>query len=150
MDATTTLRVESAAAADLAAIRTLLVEARLPVDDLGDLPDLRFRVVRDGERLAGTIGLERYGDVGLLRSLVVAPDRRRSGAGTALVRALERDARSAGIVELVLLTQTAESFFRRLGYAAIERADAPDAVKASAEFRHLCPASAVCMVKRLD
>jgi N-acetylglutamate synthase-like GNAT family acetyltransferase len=50
----------------------------------------------------------------------------------------------------VLLTETAETFFRRLGYTVIERDQAPSAVASSAEFRTLCPATAVCMTKRLS
>ncbi len=141
------LRVDAARAGDLSAVRALLGSAGLPVEDLDAPADLGFWVVREGGQVQGAIGLERYGDVGLLRSLVVAQDRRRGGVGTALVRALERDARSAGVRVLVLLTQTAEAFFRRHGYDVIDRAYAPDEVKASAEFRSLCPASAVCMVK---
>lgn len=141
--------VETAASADLPAIRALLTGAQLPVADLEAPADLGFRVVRDGTAVVGAIGLERYGDVGLLRSLVVAPDRRSSGVGAALVQALERDAKAAGVRMLVLLTQTAEKFFRQRGYDVVDRAHAPDEVKASAEFRSLCPASAICMVKRL-
>jgi amino-acid N-acetyltransferase len=49
----------------------------------------------------------------------------------------------------VLLTQTAEVFFANRGYRRIGRADAPQAVQASAEFRSLCPASAVAMSRVL-
>jgi amino-acid N-acetyltransferase len=50
---------------------------------------------------------------------------------------------------LVLLTQTAEPFFARLGYSVVDRVYVPDEVKASAEFRSLCPAAATCMTKSL-
>lgn len=147
MSSAVAVRVEAATAADLTVVRALLAAAQLPVDDLDAPADLGFWVVREAGSVVGAIGLERFGDVGLLRSLVIAPARRDGGLGTALVRALERDARSAGVRVLVLLTQTAETFFRRHGYDAVDRAYAPDEVKASAEFRSLCPASAVCMVK---
>jgi amino-acid N-acetyltransferase len=49
----------------------------------------------------------------------------------------------------VLLTETAETFFRRLGYEAIDRHYVSEDLKQSAEFRALCPASAVCMTKSL-
>jgi amino-acid N-acetyltransferase len=77
------------------------------------------------------------------------PDHRNRGLGLRLVRRLELEAEASGLKCLVLLTQTAESFFARLGYSLIDRAAAPDSVKASAEFRSLCPASAVCMTKPL-
>ena len=95
------------------------------------------------------IGLERHGSAGLLRSLAVSPGHRRQGLGCDLVATLEREARAAGVQVLVLLTQTAVAFFAGLGYEVVERALAPVGLKQSAEFRLLCPASAVCMIKRL-
>jgi amino-acid N-acetyltransferase len=143
--------VRLAAAPDRPAIRLLLAEARLPIEDIDPATHLTFWVVRGdtGEPL-GAIGLERHGAVGLLRSLIVAPGQRRQGLGRALVRALERHANAAGVAQLLLLTETAEPFFRRLGYAVIEREHAPPAVTSSAQFRTLCPASAVCMTKFLS
>jgi amino-acid N-acetyltransferase len=85
----------------------------------------------------------------LLRSVVVAPGHQRRGLGRDLVSHVERDARDQGIEQLVLLTETAQALFERLGYEVIDRAAAPEALQQSAEFRSLCPASAVCMSKRL-
>ncbi len=142
--------LQNAAVHDLPAIEALLAAASLPTADLASARELRFRVVREAGRVVGAIGLERFGSSGLLRSLVVAPEMRGRGLGGVLVDAVERDARSAGLDALVLLTQTAEPFFAARGYARIERAAAPEAVKTSAEFASLCPASAVTMIKPLD
>ena len=49
----------------------------------------------------------------------------------------------------MLLTETAEKFFRAIGYEVIDRRHVPEEIKQSAEFRSLCPASAVCMTKLL-
>jgi len=139
-----------ATAADRPLVRSLLVEARLPVADLDTAPDLTLWVMRDASgRPVGAIGLERHGDTGLLRSLVVTPGRRLHGLGRTLVRTLEEHANATSVAQLVLLTETAETFFRRLGYAVIDRERAPSAVASSAEFRTLCPSTAVCMTKRL-
>ena len=54
-----------------------------------------------------------------------------------------------GMDQLVLLTQTAEPFFATRGYAVIAREAAPAAVRRSAEFRSICPASAICMTRQL-
>jgi amino-acid N-acetyltransferase len=56
---------------------------------------------------------------------------------------------SKGVEQLVLLTEAAEQFFHAIGYEAIDRSSVPEAIKQSAEFRSLCPASAVCMTKYL-
>jgi amino-acid N-acetyltransferase len=138
--------VRASTRGDFAAVAALLAAAGLPTEDLDSAPGLRFWVAVDAA-LTGAIGLESYGAVGLLRSLVVAPTHRNCGLGSALVRALEQDAAEKGTRMLVLLTQTAEPFFKRMGYQVIERDYVPDEVKHSAEFVSLCPASAVCMTK---
>jgi amino-acid N-acetyltransferase len=44
-----------------------------------------------------------------------------------------------------LLTTTAAPFFTRFGFTSAARDAAPAALRATAEFASLCPASAVCM-----
>jgi N-acetylglutamate synthase-like GNAT family acetyltransferase len=145
----TAVNIRSGTSVDRAATLELLKAASLPIEDLSESAPVRFWVAEDGGRLVGAIGLERYGADGLLRSLVVAPDWRGRGVGAALVEALERDARFGGVEMLVLLTQTARPFFERLGYTVAERDSVPGLVRASTEFRSLCPASAACMTKNL-
>ncbi len=130
-------------------VRALLIEAALPVEDL-DQSTVHFIVAADEGGAIGAIGLETFGTVGLLRSLVVHPDARGSGIGGLLVDALEAEARTSDLTQLVLLTQTAAPFFAGRGYASISRAAAPVAVHQSAEFRSICPASATCMTKHLE
>ena len=135
--------------ADMPAIATLLESAGLPTQDLSSGTDLQTWVLEAHGELIAAIGLEGFGDVGLLRSLVVAPAERRQGLGQKLVARLERDAQAAGITQLVLLTETAEEFFRKRGYVVTDRREVSDPVRQSAEFRSLCPASAICMSKAL-
>ena len=138
-----------AVAAERDSIRALLCEEQLPVDDL-DQSTIEFLVADDGGNLVGAIGLERYDQHALLRSLVVRRGHRAAGLGASLVGAIETRARNDGIATLVLLTRTASKFFARRGYRSIERHDAPCAIRTSAEFRSLCPASATCMIKSLE
>lgn len=130
-------------------IVALLEEARLPTRDLTPASINSFLVALDERRLIAAVALEQFEDVGLLRSLVVAPEHRGRGLGRAMVHALEEQARARGVTFLALLTETAKDFFRALGYRASERAKAPAAVQASSEFAFVCPASAVYMEKRL-
>ena len=83
-------------------------------------------------------------------SLAVHGDHRGRGLGGRLVEAIEARAAARGLPQLVLLTETAATFFARRGYADIAREHAPMAVQSSTEFRSLCPASARCMTRRLD
>lgn len=140
--------VRAARPRELADIRALLERSRLPTRDL-DQARPWFVVAHRGEAMAGTGALEVHGGTGLLRSVAVAEDVRGTGLGRAVVQAVEDEARRRGLRELVLLTETARDFFARLGYAAIPRGQAPDAVKDSAEFKSLCPQTATCMIKRL-
>jgi amino-acid N-acetyltransferase len=93
--------------------------------------------------------MERFGAGALLRSLAVAPSYRQRGMGHQLVTLLEREARADGVEQLVLLTETVENFFRAHGYEVIDRRHVPEDIKQSAEFRSLCPATAICMSKLL-
>jgi len=140
--------VRPATPADAAAIRELLKAASLPIDDL-DHADVQFWVAGEGSDVAGAIGLERSGSAGLVRSLVVTQSSRGAGLGRALVALLEREAEQSNVDELVLLTQTAEAFFTALGYAPVDRSSVPEGLRALEEFRSLCPASAVCLQKRI-
>ncbi len=131
-------------------VRKLLLAADLPVDDLG--PDRLdgFLIAEDDNAIVGLIGLEVLGTVGLVRSLVVDKNARRSGLGGKLVGSLEAAAQTAGIAELWLLTIDAEQFFQRHNFEIVDRADAPDEIRNSEEFSKLCPGTAWLMRKALD
>ena len=106
---------------DLPSVLELLTAAGLPTADLTSADGLQLWILTAGDSPRGVIALERFGDDGLLRSLALAREYRHRGLGRELVARLERDARDAGIAQLVLLTETAESFFSRLGYDSIDR-----------------------------
>lgn len=133
----------------LEAVVALLGACDLPVADLAPAALDHFFGAGDGA-LRGVVGLELHGDVGLLRSLAVRADARGRGLGRRLVARAEADAAGRGVAALYLLTTTAESFFRRLGYARIERDAVPAAIRSSAEFARLCPSTAVVMAKKLQ
>ena len=147
--ASAAISVNAAEPSQFDRILALLDEARLPTRDLAPSSIDEFLLATDAQDVLGAVALERHGDVGLLRSLVVKPDRKGQGLGEAMVRALEERARAEGLVSLVLLTETAREFFGALGYREGIRADAPAAVQASSEFTFVCPAIAVYMEKRL-
>lgn len=136
--------------ADLPRLLALLEREGLPIADLTSNARLEFWVLDASESFAGVVGLERFGADGLLRSLAVSPEFRRRGLGSRLVERLESDAHAEGVKRLVLLTETAEAFFRRRGYQRVDRSSVGAGLKESAEFRSLCPASAVCMSKVLE
>ena len=133
----------------LEAAIALLDEARLPTEDLTPAHCENFFFSGPASSPSGLVGLEIFGDVALLRSLVVAPQRRGAGEGAALLRHAEQCARARGVRELYLLTTTAESFFARHGYRRAERTSAPPAIRATREFSGICPASSAFMRRPL-
>ena len=138
--------VRSATSRDRQAVIRLLQAAALPTDGVpATLHD--FYVAEDHGRIVGAIGLELYGDDGLLRSAVVDPGVRGAGIGEALVRRVLDHARTRGVRDVYLLTTTAEHYFPRFGFQRIDRQEVPVGVQASVEFREACPASAVAMRK---
>lgn len=132
-----------------AQVHRLLEEAGLPTADLTPAHLEHFLGCGSERALDGVVGLEPHGDVALLRSLAVAAGARGRGCGGALVAAAEEHAQAAGARAIYLLTTTAERFFEKRGYERISREAAPDAIRNTAEFSTLCPASSAFMVKRL-
>ena len=131
---------------DVPAVEALLADAGLPLDAAAAAFELGIvgRAAPGGPVVAAA-AIERFGDDGLLRSVVVAPDQRGHGTGRALVAATEALALEAGIDDLWLLTETAIDWFPRLGYEVVERATAAAAVGESVEFTTVCRDTGVPM-----
>jgi amino-acid N-acetyltransferase len=139
-------QLTAALPADEPAVTTLLRACGLPYQDIA--PHLaHFTVARDGARVVGVIGLETHGSSGLLRSLAVAEDRRGEGIARRLYASLLGKAQQLGLADLYLLTTSAHGFFEMLGFRAVPRDSVPDAIRASEEFRALCPDTATCMAR---
>jgi len=142
------MRVERAEPADAERVEALLRGASLPLE--GAREALALGVVgRDGDTVVAAAAIERFGTAGLLRSVVVDEAARGTGLGQAIVAAAEDLARSEGIDELYLLTETAIAWFPRLGYDVVDRPTAASVVGESIEFTTVCRDTGVPMRKRL-
>jgi amino-acid N-acetyltransferase len=137
-----------AAAGDGEAIVALLDAERLPSSDLAT-SGVVLVTAQAQDRVIGCVGIEPHGDAAIIRSLAVVPGFRRQGIARSLVSRAEALASERGARCLYLLTEGATEFWRKLGYSAISRTEAPSAIRASAEFASLCSASATCMKRRL-
>jgi amino-acid N-acetyltransferase len=124
----------------------LLESEKLPFQDLPSELTHFLVAIEDG-KVVGLAGLEPYGTAGLLRSVVTARSFRRQGIADRLIEAIEGVAAGIGIQTLILLTETAADYFAKKGFTRITREEVPETVKASSEFAHVCPASAVVMMK---
>jgi len=146
MSVETTLR--SARPEDRRYVEGLLAENDLPVADLFGKLDCLY-VWEAGSEPVGVGGLERYGEVALLRSVAVEASARGAGHGTALCEDLLDRARAEGVSTVYLLTTTAGAFFDRLGFERVDRASVPEPIRETEEFADLCPSAAVCMRREL-
>ncbi|WP_423127707.1 arsenic resistance N-acetyltransferase ArsN2 [Gaoshiqia sp. Z1-71] len=134
--------------ADFPKIKTLLAASNLPYSDLEFSP-VYFWGIKEDKKPVATGALEIYGAEAILRSLAVQKEFRNQGFGKQLTNFLEQKAAEFGIGRLFLLTTSAGDFFKRLGYQPAERNRCPEAILASPEFAELCPATALCMCKKL-
>lgn len=142
------LTYRRAAPSDWPGIEALLRAADLPLD--GAREHLSHFVVGEADGLVQSVaGLERYGQVALLRSVAVAHGLRGQGIGEQLLGAIRDRAREEGVAALYLLTTTAAAFFGKRGFQAVDRQTAPAVLHASREFQGACPASATFMVAAL-
>lgn len=127
----------------------LLDAANLPTADLTEAHFNYFWAATDGRNPLGLVGLEPFAPYGLLRSLVVSPERRNQGIGTHLVRHAENMANQLDITELYLFTATAQEFFEKFDFHPVPRRSAPAVIRRTREFRELCPANTLLMRKYL-
>lgn len=134
---------------DLEAVRRLLSESELPLEDISGRLD-HFLLALDNNAVVGCVGLEVYGPHGLLRSLAVAKPYRRQGIATALCKRIIAHARAQGVKQLYLLTTEATGFFKRQGFVVIDRGRAPSEIQRTEEFQTLCPSTAICMTRPIQ
>lgn len=143
-----TIAIRRAEARDRGAVLALLRSAGLPIEGVREHFQ-HFCVAQSDGQIIGCVGLELYGRVSLLRSLVVALTHQRRGLGSRLTKYIIAEAVSLGAREIILLTTTAETFFRRFGFEQITREEAPREVYQSIEFQSACPTTATCMKLQL-
>jgi amino-acid N-acetyltransferase len=129
-------------------LRALLESAKLPFDDVSSERQEFIVAISEGQ-VVGCVGLEMFGDAGLLRSLAVAERLRGAGLGRVLYNEIVARAKDKGLRRLFLLTTTAAPFFARRGFQNADRAEAPEAMTKSPQFASLCPSTAACLALSL-
>lgn len=133
-----------ATAEHISEIRTLLSANGLPLEgfpqDCALVLALKYR-----QDAIGGAALEVHSEYGLLRSLVVEAGFQGLGFGESLVRAVLREAAARNLLEVYLLTETAENYFTRLGFRNVTREKVPAPLQNSVEFRGACPDTARAM-----
>ena len=142
------LPISNARKEELPEILALLDECELPREGLADHLATTL-VARDGMNIVGCSTLELYQEYALLRSVAVKETRRRHELGSRLTRAALDLARDQQVTTVYLLTETASTFFPKLGFKPIPRSEVPQKVQTSVEFTTLCPQTAIVMAVTL-
>ncbi|MCB9231839.1 MAG: MFS transporter [Bacteroidia bacterium] len=135
-------------AEDMEALKEMLAKAGLPFDDVGE-QNQRFFLYRFKELVLGTIGLQKAGNFGLLRSLSVAREFRRKHLGQNMIDKLINYSSETGIQQLYLITTSAQTYFEKQGFREISREKVPSEIQGTREYAELCPSEAKVMVKYL-
>lgn len=125
-----------------------LVAAQLPADDLADGGRLLFRFDAAG-KVVGYGGFDPRGEHALIRSIVVLPEARGTGAGRRIVEAMMAEASKLSARDAFLLTTTAAEFFQHLGLEVIDRGDAPATILNTRQATTICY-SATLLSRRAD
>lgn len=139
--------VSIGSASALSEVKALLAACRLPTDDIRH--GATFVVARAGAELCGTAGIDAFGATALLRSVAVQPAWRGRGIAHALCDEVLRRAKATQVRRVFLLTTDAQIFFQGLGFAVVERDALPAEIRATAQFRELCPQTAAAMAREL-
>jgi amino-acid N-acetyltransferase len=143
------IAIRPASGDDLPAVVDLMTKTNLPVEGVKESIG-SFVVAENGGRVVGVGGVERCGNYGLLRSVAVDPAARGRGVGAAMIERLIADSRASGLRALYLLTTTAENYFPSFGFDKATRDSVPAEIQQTAEFKDLCPSSAIVMWRALS
>lgn len=129
---------------DLTAIETLLSVSDLPFEDCHKHLS-QFLVYEENELIVGIGGTEVYEDVALLRSIAIHSEHRGLGLARAIFLGLKTELLKQGVQDIYLLTDSAELYFKYLGFAQVARDEVPLNIKQTEQFSSLCPDSATVM-----
>ena len=144
----TTYQVLKALPRDIADIIDLLKKNNLPTEDISPGQQV-FWIVKDADKVIGVVSRERYGEFGLLRSMVTDKEHRNKGIAELLVNELFAYSKKEKLKEIYLLTETAEKYFEKKSFRRVSRDEVPKPLRASKEFSHLCPSTATVMKKEI-
>ncbi len=135
---------------DRAEVEALLTAAGLPLAGLDVCFPHDMIVARIDGNLVGAAGLERWDTFGLLRSVVVAEERRGTGIANALIAERLCVAKLDELRAVYLLTAGADRYFGQRGFVHVERAELPVILRSSTQVTLPACSTAVAMVKQLD
>lgn len=122
---------------DMINMLQLLEKANLNTEGLAENLD-NFLVVEDVRQsepyVVGMVGLEIYGDLGILRSLVLRSESWNSKVGVELLSLIIGYGWKKGLREIYLMTQISQDFFEYWGFVEVTWDDLPEHLRQSSQF----------------
>ena len=138
---------QQAETSDLISIKNLLQKLDLVHQEIEKYIE-DFIVLKTGNKLIGCAGLEIYDEIGLLRSVAIDRDFQGKGLGKKLVKEILKYADKKEIVDLYLLTNSAEKFFEKHGFNIVSRTDVDPQIKQTYEYTTGCEETASVMIRK--
>jgi N-acetylglutamate synthase-like GNAT family acetyltransferase len=126
--------IRTATPGDVEAIRELIVSEGMPPMEIEEWLESFFVLEGDG-RVLGCVGIERYGDAAVLRSITTEPSLRGTGEGMRLAQHALDYARRDGAKRCYLFTMTASEFFPKFGFEPCTLEDFEPAARESWQWR---------------
>jgi len=142
--------IEKASPECLDDVLEILSRVNLPRDGVKERFGAFLIARSGGGKILGCVGLERHGELGLLRSAAVLPEYQDQWIGNKLVLELLKQAASEDVTEVVLLTTTAKEYFQnKSGFKEAKRSDYKKRLANSPEWDLPRCSSAVFMTLKL-
>jgi len=142
--------IERASIACLEEALELLSVAELPHDGVKENIESFLVARNEFGKLVGCVGMERHGELGLLRSAAVLPEFQGRRIGIKLVSELLERAASEGVTEVALLTTTAKDYFeKKFDFNEASRAHYKERLQNSPEWNLPRCSSATFMILKL-
>ncbi|WP_255351813.1 GNAT family N-acetyltransferase [Propionispora sp. 2/2-37] len=104
----------------------------------------------EGKRIIGVIGIKRYGQSCLLRSLAVSKEHRNKGIACVLLKEAFQFARNEKIIDAYLLTETIGDMLKCYGFNEVSRETVPADILTSPFFNGICPLSSQLLHRKLE
>ncbi len=142
------ITIRQAIESDMVDIISILKKNNLPTIDIPNSA-IQLFIGRYNNETIGVIGIEIYESAGLLRSLAVHDSFKKLKVGTKLIEKLFDHITESNIVDIYLLTETAEDYFTKFNFDKVDRSNVPEIIMETREFKEICPDTAVLMHKKL-
>ncbi|GIZ51885.1 GNAT family N-acetyltransferase [Noviherbaspirillum aridicola] len=133
-------------------LQVMLASCNMPSSDVTSKNFKDFLVARkgsDGKTMLACVGMERYGDSALVKTLAVEPSVRGQGWAKQMLGLVEERARREGIRAAYVVTNEAIDFFTARGYERIVPTDVPEELRNTRVFA-VIPPMAVCLKKTIS